>query len=315
VQDSNGSGGAVELGIQFKSDAAGTVTAIRFFKAAANTGTHTGTLWSSGGAALGSVVFTGETASGWQTMTFATPVAIIANTVYTASYHTTVDHYSADLTFAWPANNVPLHGLAGTYVYGNGGVIPTSVYMATNYGVDIVFSPTAPPTLTSIAVTPASPSVAAGGSQQLTATGTYSDNSVQNLTSSVSWISSSPSIATVSSGGLVTAVTKGSDDMTASLSGITSPADVLTVTAGTPPTCTCTPYVELAWTAASGATSYNVYRGTVSGGPYTLLGSVTAPTLTYKDASVVSGTAYFYVTTSVANGVESGYSTPVPANP
>ena len=45
-------------------------------------------------------------------------------------------------------------------------------------------------TLKSIAVTPASPSIAAGNTQQFTATGTYSDNSTKNITTSVTWKSS-----------------------------------------------------------------------------------------------------------------------------
>jgi hypothetical protein len=316
LQDANGSGGAVELGVQFRSDVAGTITAIRFYKSAANTGTHTGTLWSSSGAALGTVTFSGETASGWQQMNLTTPVAITANTTYTASYHTTVDRYSADVSFAWPVYSVPLHGLAGTYAYGNGGVVPTSIWMTTNYAVDVVFSPAVAPTLKSIAVTPANPSIAVGATQQFTAIGTYSDGSTQNLTNGlVSWGTSSPNIATVGPNGLFTGVAVGTSNIDAGLGSIMSPFDVLTVAAGPPPVCTCTPYVSLAWTPTSGAASYNVYRGTVSSGPYALLGSVAAPTVNYKDTGVSVGNNYFYVTTSVAGGVESGYSTPVPATP
>jgi hypothetical protein len=54
--------------------------------------------------------------------------------------------------------------------------------------------------LVSIKVTPATPQVAAGGSTQLTATGTYTDSSTQNLTASATWVSSAPGIATVSAG-------------------------------------------------------------------------------------------------------------------
>jgi hypothetical protein len=54
--------------------------------------------------------------------------------------------------------------------------------------------------LASIAVTPPSPQVAAGGSTQLTATGTYTDSSTQNLTATATWVSSAPSVATVSAG-------------------------------------------------------------------------------------------------------------------
>ena len=57
--------------------------------------------------------------------------------------------------------------------------------------------------LASIAVTPPAPQVAAGGTTQLTATGTYTDGSTRNLTPTATWISSAPSVAAVSSAGLV----------------------------------------------------------------------------------------------------------------
>jgi hypothetical protein len=54
----------------------------------------------------------------------------------------------------------------------------------------------APPNLVSIAITPLNASLAVGASQQLIATGTFSDNSIQQL-ASVVWSSSSPTVATV----------------------------------------------------------------------------------------------------------------------
>jgi hypothetical protein len=96
------------------------------------------------------VTFTGETASGWQQANFSNPVAITANTVYVASYHTTVGHYSADWSYfaALGVDNPPLHALAngggvanGVFAYGSGGVFPANTYNATNYWVDVVFIP------------------------------------------------------------------------------------------------------------------------------------------------------------------------------
>ena len=55
---------AVELGVKFTSDVNGLITGIRFYKGATNTGTHTGTLWSSAGAPLATATFTNETAVG-----------------------------------------------------------------------------------------------------------------------------------------------------------------------------------------------------------------------------------------------------------
>jgi hypothetical protein len=63
------------------------VTGVRFYKGgAANGGTHIGNLWAADGTKLASATFTGETASGWQEVNFATPVSITANTIYIASY-------------------------------------------------------------------------------------------------------------------------------------------------------------------------------------------------------------------------------------
>ena len=53
------------------------------------------------------------------------------------------------------------------------------------------------PTLTSIAISPANPTVAPGATQQFKATATYSDNSTGDLTSSANWSSSNTSNATV----------------------------------------------------------------------------------------------------------------------
>ena len=82
----------------------------------------------------------------------------------------------------------------------------------------------------SIAVTPATASVALGRTQQFTATGTYTDGSSQNLTASAAWTSSTPAVATVSGNGLATSVTQGSATITATQGAINGSA-TLTVTA------------------------------------------------------------------------------------
>jgi len=84
-------------------------------------------------------------------------------------------------------------------------------------------------TLQSLAVSPNTVSVAAGRSQQFTATGTYSDGSTQNLTTSVTWNSASTDIATVSnasgSKGLATTIKKGDTTIAAAIGGLTSTAN------------------------------------------------------------------------------------------
>ena len=83
--------------------------------------------------------FSGETASGWQQVNFATPVAIAANTTYVASYFAPAGGYAADDDYFATAgyDNAPLHALAdgvsggdGVYVYGSGETFPTGSYQS-----------------------------------------------------------------------------------------------------------------------------------------------------------------------------------------
>jgi hypothetical protein len=148
----SGDKNAVELGVKFTSDQAGFITGIRFYKSAANTGAHVGNLWTTGGTLLASAVFTGESASGWQQVSFSSPVAVTAGTTYVASYYAPAGHYSFDAQFfaTTGVDNPPLHALAdgvspdGVYNYGSTSAFPTSSFNATNYWVDVVFNTTAP---------------------------------------------------------------------------------------------------------------------------------------------------------------------------
>jgi hypothetical protein len=80
-------------------------------------------------------------------------------------------------------------------------------------------------------------------------------------------------------------------------------SDIVTVLAATDPLCTCVSNlaarakpgkIQLTWTY-SGAHHYNIYRGTISGGPYVKIASTTSTYSTYLDQSVVNGTMYYYV--------------------
>ena len=74
--------------------------------------------------------------------------------------------------------------------------------------------------------------------------------------------------------------------------------------------------VSLSWTASTGSpTSYNVKRSTNSAGPFTAIGTTTAPTVAYTDA-VLGGQTYYYVVSAVNGAGESANSSPaVSASP
>ncbi len=167
----SGDGAAIELGVKFTANTSGYITGVEFYKAASNAGVHTGSLWSSTGQLLATGTFTNGTASGWQTLVFATPVAITAGTTYVASYHTTTGHYSVSRSyFTSPFTSGPLTVLAGggVYLYGAGG-FPTQSYAGSNYWVEPLFSSvapvdTTPPTVVSVSPAGASTNVATSAS-------------------------------------------------------------------------------------------------------------------------------------------------------
>ena len=87
-----------------------------------------------------------------------------------------------------------------------------------------------PAALVSIAITPPAPSLAAGTSRQLTATGMFSDRTTADLTAAVTWASATPAIATVDASGKLTGVAAGTSAITATVGAITATATA-TVTA------------------------------------------------------------------------------------
>ena len=82
--------------------------------------------------------------------------------------------------------------------------------------------------LTSITVSPASPTIHVGGTQGFTAVGNFNDGTTQTLTSFVTWTSSSPAVAIISSAGVATSAGTGTTTITATLNGVNGTA-LLTV--------------------------------------------------------------------------------------
>jgi hypothetical protein len=141
---------AVTLGVKFTAAASGLISGIRFYKGLSNTGTHVGSLWSASGTLLASATFTNETASGWQEVSFSTPVGVSANTTYIASYFTPSGNYSLTRPyFGTTYTNPPLtapssstSGGNGVYTYGGSNAFPKNTYQSSNYWVDVVYTPT-----------------------------------------------------------------------------------------------------------------------------------------------------------------------------
>ena len=74
-------------------------------------------------------------------------------------------------------------------------------------------------------------------------------------------------------------------------------------------TCHAAHGVDLSWGASPDpGVGYNVYRSTVSGGPYTLLNTTPQTGLTYSDSAVTVGATYYYVVRATLVGLESANS-------
>src|SRR4029077_9229502 len=140
---------------------------------------------------------------------------------------------SSDTTVATISNASGSSGLASAAGTGSTN-ISASVSGVTSLAAPLTVTAA---TLVSIQVTPPSPSIANGLTQQFTATGTYTDNSIQDLTQAATWSSSNLGVATISnasgSSGLASAAGTGSTNISASLNSVTSLAAPLTVTAAT----------------------------------------------------------------------------------
>ena len=163
----------VEVGVKFKSDKFGTISGLRFYKAAANTGTHIGSLWSESGqrARAGDVHRRVRHPAGRPSRS-ARPVAVQPNTTYVASYYAPNGHYSASagVLLHAPApgpiggavvDSPPLHAVRNTGTdrerrvqLRRGQHFPSSSFGGANYWVDVIYTPMAVPgTVTGVSAT------------------------------------------------------------------------------------------------------------------------------------------------------------------
>ena len=160
--------GDYELGVKFRTSINGLITGVRFYKPAGSTGTHTGKLWNSNGTLISSATFV-ETNSGWQEVSFSSPIPVSANTTYIASYSWPGGYYpyQANAFSTTGVTNGPLTVLQSGVDGPNGvyndtpGLFPQTGGTGANYWVDVVFQTslpgdTTPPVVSSVNATPGS---------------------------------------------------------------------------------------------------------------------------------------------------------------
>ena len=142
---------SVELGIKFRTDVDGNVSAVRFYRAVPVNSGYTVHVWSATGELLGTgMAIEGQQPTpGWQTIQVYPPVPITAGQTYIASYYASKGQYSVSENFFTNTTitNGPVHALSdgvdggnGVYVYGEGGGFPNQTHNASNYWVDIIFT-------------------------------------------------------------------------------------------------------------------------------------------------------------------------------
>ncbi len=107
---------------------------------------------------------------------------------------------------------------------GKGAAQLSALYQGIAGGASITVGP---PALVSITVSPNQVSLPAGESEQLTATGNFTDGSTQNLTQSAAWISSGPAIANVSPTGAAVAKAVGTATISASSGSVTGTSSLV----------------------------------------------------------------------------------------
>jgi hypothetical protein len=142
------------------------------------------------------------------------------------------------------------------------------------------------PTLMSITVTPAAPSIAKGTTQQFTATGTYSDNSTKDLTATATWASATAATATITAAGVATGVAAGTSVISAT-SGAVMGMTTLTVTPATLVSIAVTPGAP---SIAAGTKQQFVATGTFKDGAGVMTTQDISTMVTWASATAATAT-------------------------
>ena len=140
---------ALELGTRFTASAAGSITALQFYKAPGSPGPHIGHLWDADGTLRATAAYTSETASGWQQVNLTTPVPVEAGRQYIVSYFSPGGVYPLTAGYFTSAATVSgaLTAPRSTTSAGNGlfrygpSAVPNGTWNASNYWADVLFEP------------------------------------------------------------------------------------------------------------------------------------------------------------------------------
>ena len=149
---------------------------------------------------------------------------------------------------------------------GTGGTLVTATSNGISANASLTVQKAAPSiaTLNSITVAPSSAAINPGATQLFTATGTYSDGTIEDISSSVAWQSSAPAVATVNSAGVATGVSGGTATITAQWQSVSGTA-ALTVSS-VAPSVTSVHVTPLSATIPVGGTQQFAAVATLAGG-------------------------------------------------
>jgi len=177
VQDGRSGSGpwSYELGVKVEVTAEEPLTGIRFYKDAAETGTHIGSVWNAQGQLLAQTTFQNENASGWQEQDLSTPLVLEPDQVYTVSVGFNAFFVATTSGLANQIAIGPLQSVAdgANGVFGSSaGTFPQQTYSLSNYFVDVVVAgkPAPPQALTVTGKSPADGSDGAGSRAVVSAT-------------------------------------------------------------------------------------------------------------------------------------------------
>jgi trimeric autotransporter adhesin len=228
---------------------------------------------------------------------------------------TTANWTSDTTTVATISNTTGTQGLATMVAPGTATITATYAGVAGSTLLTV-----SPALLESIAITPTSVTLAPLGTQQFTATGTYSDGSTQDVTSQVTWTSSNTADVTITSpGGLATAVAYAASQVSITASETNAAGTVITSTAATvvipPPVLLSITVTPPSISLAAGYTQQYTATGTYSyGSPQDVTASViwssSSPTYASISAAGLASTLAIGTTTiSATSGTVMGSTT------